>query len=70
MRWFEESGLDFVRAIPDLRPFHDALDCDDLFEPVPFADPLPRRIAELGQIVSGRREGGLFVMIGRRREAP
>jgi hypothetical protein len=68
LRWFEANDLDFVRAIPDLRPFRNALDCDDLFEPTSAGGALPQLAAQLGQVLSGVREGGLFVMIGRRRE--
>jgi len=68
LRWFEANQLDFVRAIPDLKPFRNGLDCDDLFEPVPAAGGFAQLSAQLAQVLSGSREGGLFVMIGRRRE--
>lgn len=69
LRWFERCGLDFVRAIPATHVGSDALSTDDLFRPAPLAAPPERFLAEVGQVFTGSREGGFFLMIGRKRSA-
>jgi SAM-dependent methyltransferase len=66
MRWFREAGVDYLRAFPSA-----LLDDggEDLFAPDPDVWPLEAWLAQLGWMASLGREGGLFVMIGRRREA-
>ena len=65
--WFERCGLDFVRAIPATQLGADALDTDDLFQPVALGGSPERFLAEVRQVFTGSREGGFFVMIGRKR---
>jgi len=67
MRWFERCGIDFVRAIPATRLGSDALDTGDLFQPVRAGGPAQQLLSELGQVATGSREGGFFLMIGRKR---
>jgi SAM-dependent methyltransferase len=67
LRWFERTGLEFVRGIPALRPEDDGLDGRDLFEPQPPGTPLERTLAQWMQVLApGQKEGGFFLMIGRR----
>ena len=45
----------------------DGLEGDSLFEPQPRGNALDHRLAQWAEIVAaGQREGGFFVMIGRR----
>ena len=39
LRWFEQTGIEFVRDIPALRPDDDDLSGKSLFEPQPRARP-------------------------------
>jgi carbamoyltransferase len=64
LNWFDECGLQFVRAIPSVAPKNGQ--SDGLLEPTPADHALDRLTAELGQILTGRHEGGFFVMIGKR----
>jgi carbamoyltransferase len=69
LRRFDEAGLDFVRGIPALRPDDDGLAGESLFEPQPAGTRFERGVVQAMQILApGQREGGFFVMIGRKRE--
>jgi 2-polyprenyl-3-methyl-5-hydroxy-6-metoxy-1,4-benzoquinol methylase len=67
MRWFAESGVEYLRAFPSI--LLDDPEEDDLFAPDPDVWSLEAWIAQLGWMASLGGEGGLFVMIGRRGEA-
>jgi hypothetical protein len=60
------ATVDFVRAFPRPRCTDEAP--DDLFAPQPDAWAPERWLAQIGWIGSLGHEGGLFVMVGRRRE--
>jgi len=64
--WFEESGLEFVRGIPSLSRDGDGLDRTDLFRREPAGTKIDHVMAQAKQVFTGNREGGFFVMIGRR----
>ncbi|NIO58934.1 MAG: methyltransferase domain-containing protein, partial [Acidobacteria bacterium] len=67
LRWFDETGLEFVRGIPALTPDHDGLAGGNLFEPQPRGTAVDHAVAQAVQVVArGQAEGGFFVMIGRR----
>ncbi len=65
--WFEQSGFDFVKSIPRSRPFRPFSRDESLFEPEAAGSSFERLAVELGMILRGSREGGFFVMVGRRR---
>jgi carbamoyltransferase len=70
LRWFESTGLRFVRGVPSLRVEDDGLGGGGLFEPQPRGKSLDRLIAQAAQVVApGQREGGFFIMIGQKPEA-
>ena len=64
--WLEEIGFEFVRSIPRSQPFRPLEDSDQLFEYEAPGSRLERWLAELGMIRGGSREGGFFVVIGKR----
>ena len=66
LEWFDEQGLDFVRSIPPSAPGQDDLEAAGLFRPVAGGSKGNRFVAQAKQIVTGSREGGFFLMIGRR----
>lgn len=67
--WFDDSGIEFVRGVPALRPEDDGLGGRTLFEIQPRGNGLDRLAAQVGQLFGeGQKEGGLFVMIGRKPE--
>jgi carbamoyltransferase len=68
--WFEQTGLELVRGVPSLAPAARSLNHDtDLFQPEPRGSVVEHVLAQLEQAVApGNREGGFFIMIGRRPE--
>lgn len=68
--WLEPAGFDFVKSIPRTVPFQPFRPDEPLFEPERPGSALERWMVELGQVRSGSREGGFFIVIGRRRGEP
>jgi SAM-dependent methyltransferase len=65
--WFGQTGFDFVNSLPKPRVTA-SLDHDDqLFEQEPAAGWMDRALSQARQVFTGSREGGFFVMIGRKR---
>lgn len=66
MRWFDNAGIDFIGSIPraDGARFNAAT---SLFEPQARGSRARRLAVELGLLFAGGRDGGLFIMIGRKR---
>ena len=64
--WFDEQGLEFVRGVPAVTPDPDPLVGTDLFRKSPRGSGLEHLVAQAQTIVSGYREGGFFLMIGRK----
>ena len=66
--WFDHNELDFVRGIPAMRPDDDGLAGETLFEAQPRGGAIDHFAVQIGQIVdAGQKEGGFFVMIGKKR---
>jgi SAM-dependent methyltransferase len=66
--WLRQTGFEFVSSLPKTRPFQGFSEQDRLFQPEKPGNWLERMTVELGMISSGSREGGFFVVIGRRGE--
>jgi len=67
LRWFKKQGVHFVRGVPALTPDEETFEGPNLFAPQSAGTALERFIVQATAIVaSGQREGGFFVMIGRR----
>ncbi len=64
--WFDASGVDFMSSIPaaDGAPFTNQT---RLFEPHSRGSTTLRAAVQLNLLLTGGRDGGLFVMIGRKR---
>lgn len=67
--WFEEAEVQFVRGIPSVTSEGNSLDKCDLFNSQPVGTALDHILVQLRQIAAGNREGGFFLMIGRRPKA-
>jgi carbamoyltransferase len=70
LRWFDEQGFDFVNAVPKTRAWDRTASDERLFEPVDRGTALDRALAQAKMVTTGSREGGFFVMIGRKRHPP
>jgi carbamoyltransferase len=66
LEWFDEAGLQFVRSLPSSDPEVGSLESDELFRPTRPGSARDRFLSQARQIVTGSREGGFFLMIGRR----
>lgn len=69
LEWFDETGLGVVRGIPSLTLDNAPATPDDLFREEPVGSRFDRFVAQTGQIATGSREGGFFVMVGRKPES-
>ena len=66
LRWFDEAGVDFVFSIPKISG-RALAGRDSLFVPQSSGTRLDRTWTEIEMLLNGGREGGLFIMIGRKR---
>jgi SAM-dependent methyltransferase len=66
MNWFDSAGFDFVSCIPTIGDSEFRADAK-LFEPQPKGNYLDRLSTELEMLLSGGVDGGLYIMIGRKR---
>jgi SAM-dependent methyltransferase len=66
--WFEDSGVDYVRSYPNTNIGAAELRGDHLFSPAEDDWGLENVAAQIGWMFTLGREGGLWVMVGRRRE--
>ena len=64
--WLREGGLQFVTSIPRSKPFQPFAASDRLFEAEAPGNAFERLLVELGMTLRGSREGGFFLVIGRR----
>ncbi len=63
--WFEQAGFEFLNSIPKATGEKFAAD-EKLFEPHPKGTKLDQFFVQTGELLAGGRDGGLFVMIGRK----
>ena len=69
LRWFDAAGFEFVSSIP--RADGGAVtSAHRLFEPHPRGTALDRVAVQLRMLLEGGQDGGLFVMIGRKKGEP
>jgi len=64
--WFRKSGFEFVHGVPPTSPWTDYSEDAALFEREAAGNALERAIAQTQMIATGSREGGFFIMIGRK----
>jgi SAM-dependent methyltransferase len=66
IKWLERGGFEFVKSIPRTKPFQPISLADNLFTPEQPGNFFQRMMVELGMTFRGSREGGFFVVIGRK----
>ena len=66
LRWFDETGMEFVRGVPPFMPEPDLLLGTGLFEPRPRGSALDHFLVQSKEVLAGSREGGFFITIGRK----
>jgi ubiquinone/menaquinone biosynthesis C-methylase UbiE/uncharacterized protein YbaR (Trm112 family) len=64
-RWFESSGFEFINSIPKSggEPFAED---EKLFELNPKGSTFDHFMVQFGDLMTGGKDGGFFIMIGRR----
>ena len=68
LRWFDLTDMAFVRGVPSVIPNLAQLNGTNLFEPTPRGTILDHVLVQTREIVTGSREGGFFLTIGRKPE--
>lgn len=64
--WFDRYGVEFVNSVPHLDGSGFSSD-ELLFEPKPRGHTMARVATQLEMLLSGGQDGGLFIMMGRKR---
>ena len=67
LRWFDQTGFDFVNSIPKLKAFEAFSEQEILFKPNPRGNWLDHFLVQIRHLFRGSKGGGLFLMIGRRK---
>lgn len=67
LSWFKQSGVEFINSIPKAEALKTFDEQENLFRKSPPGTWLDHLLVQLGMIFPGR-EGGFFVMIGRKKE--
>jgi hypothetical protein len=67
LAWFDAAGFDFTTCIPTIGDQEFSEDVQ-LFEPRPAGRYVDRLSTELEMLLTGGADGGLYVMIGRKRQ--
>lgn len=67
LRWFDETGVEFINSIPKCTPTQTFARKEELFVENPRGTRLDHFAVQLGMLLHGGREGGFFIMIGRKR---
>jgi len=65
VRWFDGSGINLLFTIPPLGGEQFTEDTE-LFRPRPLSTRVDHIAAELGMLLGGGKDGGLYMMIGRK----
>ena len=66
LRWFDETGFTFVKSIPKNRIGDSFSDDENLLDPDEIGNRLERLLKEIGMIFTNYRDGGFFIIIGKK----
>jgi SAM-dependent methyltransferase len=66
-QWFDAAGFDFLNSIPKANGGRFSA-TEKLFEAHPKGSAFEQFVAQFRELLAGGRDGGLFVMIGRKRK--
>jgi ubiquinone/menaquinone biosynthesis C-methylase UbiE len=65
--WFDKTGFEFITSIPKSTAFDSFSDEENLFAPAEKGSKLDHFLVQTNMLLSGGKEGGLFIMIGRKK---
>jgi SAM-dependent methyltransferase len=66
LKWFRETGFTFVKSIPKAVPGKTLAFDERLFEPERAGNVLERFLVEFPLMFTGSKEGGFFIVIGKK----
>lgn len=66
-KWFDHTGFEFVNSIPKSKAFESFTADEELFIANPKGTMLDHFIVQTGMLLRGSKEGGFFIMIGRKK---
>jgi len=66
LKWFDQTGFEFINSIPKPRIFMELSENEKLFKPNPSSNLLDRFFVQLKLLFTGSKEGGIFLMIGKK----
>jgi hypothetical protein len=65
--WFDRTGFEFTNSVPKSTAFEPFSSEEKLFKVNARGTRLDHFLVQLGMLFSGGREGGFFIMIGRKK---
>ncbi len=66
LTWFDRTGFEFTNGIPKPKAFESLATDEQLFTPGSRGSWLDHALMQLGLLLTGGKEGGFFIMIGRK----
>ena len=66
-KWFDQTGFEFTNAIPKAVAFEPFAMNEELFKKNQRGTKFDHALVQLGMLLSGGKEGGFFMMIGRKK---
>jgi hypothetical protein len=70
LEWFAGNDFEFINAVPKFRPWEALRDDEQLFASNDPGTAFDRALAQAKMIVTESREGGFYIVIGRKRGRP
>ncbi len=67
LSWFDRAGFEFTNSIPKSTAFEPLSPEEKLFKKSSRGTGFDRFLVQLSMVCTGGREGGLFLMIGRKK---
>ena len=66
LRWFDQTGFEFVNSVPKLNVFEGVRENEGLFKPTSRGNGMDHLIAQIFLALRGSVSGGFFITIGKR----
>ena len=66
LRWFDQAGFQFISGIPKSTAFESFSDQEEIFKAQVRGSWVDRLIVQSSMFLTGGREGGFFLMVGRK----
>jgi SAM-dependent methyltransferase len=68
LKWFDEAGFDFVYGMPNCKAFGGFTMRDSIFKTHRRGNWFDHFVVQSRMVYTGKKEGGFFIMIGRRKK--